>query len=293
MVKLHHDRLGRTIIEATERGAVRKSTTEWEWDVSGDCEVPQAVELRSRPSANHRRFVRHVIIRRGTATSLTLLMHVQCRKCRNCLRRKANMWVARAMHEYREATRTWFATFTLRPEEHYRMQARGLARAEMRSLITTELSASDVAKLQTIETEKELTLFFKRVRKSTGNRSLRYLLVRENHKSGLPHFHALLHESGEVPIRYAVLERNWTLGHSKFKLCDDERSAYYVTKYLHKANEGRVRASLGYGRHQAPVKTPDGHRERKRTVNSTPGAATEREEENSQKGVATNSRLFS
>lgn len=152
------------------------------------------------------------------------------------------------MHEVREARRTWFATFTLRPEAHYIMQARAMLRAEQRAIVTKELSSDDAIEMQANEVGKEITLFLKRVRKAAGVSSLRYLLVREKHKSGLPHYHALIHESGEVPIRYKVLEDNWNWGFSKFKLLEDERAATYVTKYLGKSNDGRVRASIGYGR---------------------------------------------
>lgn len=134
------------------------------------------------------------------------------------------------------------------------MQSRAMVRAAQRSTVVKELTSEDAFEMQANEVAKEITLFLKRVRKQVGVGQLRYLLVREKHKSGLPHYHALIHESGETPIRYKVLEDNWTLGFSKFKLLDDERTATYVTKYLGKSNDGRVRASLRYGR-AAPENT--------------------------------------
>lgn len=249
MGSLHHDRLAAIIINASAQGAERKSATLWEWDVSGNCSAPKPVELYGRPSADHRNRLRNIVVKRGTKTSLRLILHTRCRKCRNCLRQKKRMWLARAMHEIRAAERTWWCTFTLRPMEHYNMQARGLLHAESRSIPMKELSAADASRLQSNEVAKELTKFFKRVRKQAGSRSLRYLLIRENHKSGLPHYHAFIHEVGDVPIRHAVLTQNWRLGFSKFKLLSNsEQAAAYATKYLNKADEGRVRASIRYGR---------------------------------------------
>ena len=42
-------------------------------------------------------------------------LHVACRKCENCLRRRAAMWRIRSYAEWRRASRTWLCTFTLRP----------------------------------------------------------------------------------------------------------------------------------------------------------------------------------
>lgn len=160
------------------------------------------------------------------------------------------MWIARAMHEIRVAERTWFATLTLAPEHQYRLQSEGLLAAAARSIPTKELTAREVEVLQWKAVQREVTKFLKRVRKAIGMGSLRYILVQEKHKSGLPHYHLLMHECDPgQPIRYDVLRTQWKLGFAKFKLVgDDQRAAFYVCKYLAKANEGRVRASLGYGR---------------------------------------------
>lgn len=242
-----HDRIGVVIKNATAQGAVRKSATLWEWDVSAGCSQPRQVELWGRPSATDGR--RYIGVKRGTAHLLQLVLATPCRRCKNCVDRKARMWIARAMHEIREANRTWFATFTLSPRNHYVMQSRALLAKSARSIPISELSPDDVITAQSNEIGKELTKFLKRVRKQAGSRSLRYLLVREDHKSGLPHFHALIHECGDLPIKHKVLSENWTWGFSKFKLIEEgERAAYYSTKYLNKVDRGRVRASLNYGR---------------------------------------------
>jgi hypothetical protein len=138
------------------------------------------------------------------------------------------------------------------------------------------------------ECSKEITLFLKRVRAtaavdhrqsarladacaaSKGSRCkchpinqfrvpLRYLLVAEAHKSGLPHYHMLISEFEESrPVRARHLKTNWRLGFSDVKLVaqdDGTRPAAYVAKYLAKSAIARVRASVGYGQHIADNET--------------------------------------
>lgn len=94
---------------------------------------------------------------------------------------------------------------------------------------------------------QEIDRYLKRVRKSGA--PFRYLLVSEAHKDGFPHFHLLVHEAA-LPLTKRLLESNWRLGYSQFRLVNnsDPRSAFYVCKYLAKSAQTRVRASKGYGR---------------------------------------------
>lgn len=99
---------------------------------------------------------------------------------------------------------------------------------------------------------------------------------------GRPHFHMLLHEvvqgslvhgyptaaiqngeSGEyLRSKYragntwregvfvkdnAFLRTQWTFGFTKFQFAENERAASYLCKYLNKASDARIRASVGYG----------------------------------------------
>lgn len=108
---------------------------------------------------------------------------------------------------------------------------------------------------------------------------------------GRPHFHLILHEqvagavfagsiddadagidNGEIvrrkertpdgwaPFLFAADEafarRAWCLGHSKFKFCRDARAAHYICNYLYESDQARMRASLFYGRREAP--SPNG-----------------------------------
>jgi uncharacterized cysteine cluster protein YcgN (CxxCxxCC family) len=100
----------------------------------------------------------------------------------------------------------------------------------------------------------EMTTMLKRLRKQLWlPHSLRYLLVTERHKSGLPHFHALIHESGEIAITHRQISYAWSLGFTNVKLLDGEaRAAWYIVKSLAEADHARVRASLQYGRVDRP-----------------------------------------
>lgn len=107
---------------------------------------------------------------------------------------------------------------------------------------------------------------------------------------GRPHYHMLIHEqeagalvlgnahsvliagvkdgemerrmiktrSGWKPAVFAAddafIRTQWKLGHTKWQLAEDARSAAYVCAYLNKALEVRVRASQGYGVERPPPK---------------------------------------
>ena len=118
------------------------------------------------------------------------------------------------------------------------------------------LSPHDQFMERMTEIGREVTLYLKRVRKESGAR-VRYLLVAEAHKTGLPHLHILVHEaSPDMPVRHKTLEGQWKLGFTRFKLAHDVKTASYVCKYISKALLARVRASLRYG--QGEAERPEG-----------------------------------
>lgn len=95
----------------------------------------------------------------------------------------------------------------------------------------------------------EITRYLKRIRKQSSA-PLRYLCVMESHKSGLPHYHMLVHEQDPaLPVRHKLLTDQWLLGFTVWKLCPlgDVRAATYLCKYLSKSTAARVRASVRYG----------------------------------------------
>lgn len=62
-------------------------------------------------------------------TSYYVDLEVPCRMCAACLAARRNLWAYRAKVEHAEAARTWFGTFTLRPEEHFKAVASLMLRA--------------------------------------------------------------------------------------------------------------------------------------------------------------------
>lgn len=175
-------------------------------------------------------------------------MHVKCRKCKNCLKARSVLWSNRAKIERSLSSRTWMGTLTLNPtSQHITLNQTRVRLAkggtDYEALTVEEQFAEHVKTIGV-----EITKYFKRVRKSTGA-PIRYLLVAEHHKSGLPHFHCLVHErSPDTPVRHASLASNWRLGFEHFKLVHSSKGVSYVTKYLTKSAAARVRASLYYGK---------------------------------------------
>lgn len=174
-------------------------------------------------------------------------MLVPCRQCEACLRRRAAHWRLRAYSEWRAANRTWFGTLTLTPEFHFRVKARAALQMQKNGDDFDALPQEAQFLARHREISKEITLYVKRIRKESGA-ELRLLCVTEAHKSGLPHYHMLVHEVGAASvIRHAVLSKHWRIGFSNWKLVDTAQAAGYVCKYLSKSNLARVRASVAYG----------------------------------------------
>jgi len=256
--------------KALARGGQVKTPISTEWDVSGRCERPVHREIGARPFRGHK------VVSTfssddgwgvltgpsncdyGPQNSYFVDLVVKCRNCPQCLRERAWGWRVRMKQELHASYRTWLCTFTLSPEAHERManQARMICsrrRREDFELMT--LPEQFIARHNQIQ--KEFTLMFKRMRKA--GLKFRYILVCEMHKSGLPHYHMLLHEFSDN-IKYAKLKEFWRLGFSNFKLVDDhEKAAMYAAKYLTKSKLARVRASLRYG---SPLAVPIAKREK-------------------------------
>ena len=178
-------------------------------------------------------------------------LEVPCRKCEPCLRRRAAHWRMRANSEWQAASRTWFGTLTLRPEIQFRVTAE--ARLYWAKALQPEDRDFDAFPPERQFAErhaiisKEITRFVKRIRESSGA-ELRLLCIAEEHKSGMPHYHMLIHEvSPAKSISKAQLEAGWKWGFSHWRLVKDGRAISYVTKYLSKSMMARVRASIEYG----------------------------------------------
>lgn len=250
---LDHTQLRDLIVRAwTEGQGIRPGVMRSLWDMGGSCTDPVGVELHARPSAPWRfagdriEVDKYITVAAGHATPLTLTMLVRCRKCDACRRYRSRLWAARAMAETKASARTWFGTLTLAPEARYRLLAQVSARMTRGGVDFERLAPIDKFREYAAEGGKELTLFLKRVRKESGA-PLRYIAVTEEHRSGDPHWHLLIHETHALtPVRKSVLGPQWRLGYSQWRLADTG-SARYVCKYLAKTCMARVRASLSYG----------------------------------------------
>lgn len=244
---------------------------EVEWDCSGNCmqsrtlfQAEVAIDLLShlKREAAARRAARAVAEALGADVGpddikvrvkprpigMKVSVHVRCRECRNCLEMRARMWSWRAVSEWEASERTWFGTLTLRPAAHDRYRLLAQRAGDVRANDFDLLTMDEQLLARHRQIGSELTLFLKRVRKNSGAQKLRYLLVMEAHKSGLPHYHLLVHQApGDASISYDSLRNAWNAGFSKWNLVHGKRAAIYCCKYLAKSSLARVRASLNYG----------------------------------------------
>lgn len=217
----------------------------WRAKYAANCSSPVIVHKTGRRLTRKGKSVHTVTVNPETHP-LLVEYEVPCRKCENCLRRRAHHWRLRALSEIRAAPlRTWFGSLTLSPEQHDRVLNACRHVANQNGDDFDTFSAESQFKARHACISREITLYAKRLRKQTGV-ELRFLCVAEAHKNGLPHYHMLVHEqTGTIP--HAVLKQQWRVGFSHWKLVKDPRAAGYVTKYLAKSSLARVRASLDYG----------------------------------------------
>lgn len=251
--KAHHRQSLLSIAaKAADLGASRsvhdRAHSGMQWHASGSCEAPVFVQLRSVEDGSmseHQAFLSDGVT--SVTKSLYLDAYVRCRRCPACLRARAALWRCRAIVETEMSQRTWFGTLTLRPEAHFNITSRARLRLAHNGLDFDALDASGMFAERHRIISGEITRFVKRVRKNSGA-DIRLICVAEAHKSGLPHYHLLIHERpGSSPVRHSCLTRAWQLGFTNWKLVSDGRAASYVCKYLSKSALARVRSSVQYG----------------------------------------------
>lgn len=270
-----------------ENGARMRSATTLEWNLAPKCESPVYREMTARPRPDGMvglaTDVRGVKVAHSDRRDIEF--DTRCRKCPPCLKQRAAYWRFRAQNETSCAPRTWFVTLTLSPESQFQMLLRASLRLQARGDEFDSLPPERQFVERHAEAGKEITLWLKRVRKEAAV-PLRYCLVAEAHKSGLPHYHLLVHEvraDCQVPAR--VLRSQWKLGFSQCKLVaqgDEAKSSAYVAKYLAKSALARIRASRGYGDETAQAKSILDHSfnsKLKREPSLTPPAKHELEKE--------------
>jgi len=265
-------------VKALQSGGETTGAVSTAWDLAGKCQNPIGRTLEGRPfraSTINKVFVSDdgwgVLngpqrVTYGPQTPYHVDLTVKCRRCPQCLKERAYEWRCRMAEEIRLSSRTWHCTFTLSPHGHEIMANRARVICHHRRREDFEqMSESEQFIARNRMIQAEFTLMLKRMRRGIAgvsgrrnkglvrNRTMhrmkfRYVLVLEKHKSGLPHYHMLIHEFRDN-IRYAQLKGLWCFGFSSFKLVDEgEKAAFYVAKYLGKSNLARVRASIDYGK---------------------------------------------
>lgn len=215
----------------------------FELDVSGNCSDPKGVPV----SVPHGKLPPdRPKVRVEKATHPTML--VRCRRCDGCRKAHRAHWWFRMTTEMGRAIRTWFGTLTFSAENQFRFECLTENRLRRGGTKISDLSTLERWRELTTTMYREVQLMFKRLRKAGAR--VRYLVVFEAHKSGKPHIHLLIHETG-LPVRHRALVEEWPHGFVVFKLVAEanEKAAGYVAKYLSKGEAiARVRASAWYGR---------------------------------------------
>lgn len=248
------NRVRRAIAAALDRGATkpvkfRKGTTNahtWATSYAANCSSPITVEQIGRRLTKGAKSV-HAVVMTGDGYVVNEI-EVPCRLCENCLRRRAAHWRLRALSETKAAVRTWFSTLTLTPDAHAQVAMALRLEAARNGDDFDALSPEKQFACRHFVICRELTLYLKRIRKDANSTDMRFLCVAEAHKTGLPHYHMLIHEGRSAPIKWATLSKKWRIGFSNHVLVTDPKQAGYVCKYLQKSSMARVRASLDYGK---------------------------------------------
>lgn len=256
--QIHHDRMVSLFVKALGHGAERVSVSHARWNISGDCEHPYWTLTWSRPRTGKDPFrPDHNFTFVGGKMTMFLDIGTRCRRCDKCRRARFLLWRHRAREEMRGGARNWWGTLTLNPSEQFRTLSVARHLAEQRAVPWDSLSPDERFTRHANASLIDVTKYLKRIRKESKV-PLRYLLVTEKHKSGLPHFHMLIHETELKPIRHKTLSTQWGHGFERWRLVqhDSVEPAAYVTKYIAKDALTRIRASLQYGREQPGIVGP-------------------------------------
>jgi len=225
-------------------GGRRVTATNFHWPLAGDCTNPFVTVYRSVPS-DPSKFYDFV---QGAPHTLHLEIETRCRECERCLRHRRLRWFYRMRDEIGASPRTWMCTLTAAPDWQHLWLSQARNHLARQGVDFDALEERERWGELLRHANKEITLYVKRLRKA--ELQFRYLCVTEQHKSGNPHWHMLVHETDiNRPVRWAALAGKWRAGFGEYKLVDNrQKGAGYVAKYLGKSLAARVRASEGYGK---------------------------------------------
>lgn len=228
-------------------GGTRSGPLSTTWDISGNgklrCLTPCKTELRFNQPLDD-----YIVGLAPDRTPQYIDLSTRCRKCANCLRLRGIHWSTRMTLECELAARTWFGTITLAPAYHDLIMWRAIRRNGFGGAGWDRLSNDERFAERHKEISRELTKAVKRLRQYSRG-PLRLVIVCEAHQSGLPHYHALVHETRlGAGVHERELRRAFPMGFSQWKLVEHGgKAAGYVSKYLKKSLLARVRASSDYG----------------------------------------------
>lgn len=151
----------------------------------------------------------------------------KCNKCIECRKQKQREWIVRLSEEIR-CNKYIFVTLTLSNESFLKLR---------------EICNGDENTIMT----KAHRLFLERIRKDTG-RSVRHWAITE-----LGEDTARIHLHGLYSCSKEIIEKNWKYGHVFIGSFVNERTIFYITKYMLKTSpkqknfQGVILSSSGLG----------------------------------------------
>ena len=251
-----HGHLSALVYDALAAGKLETADGTHIVRYSGDCQSPI------------------VIPQYASSGALFVSWLTRCRRCVACLKAKQFYWarVAKRWTQYTadQGRRTWFGTLTLTVDAQ--LDAVIAARADHGSPNAEwwhEANCDERFRLVRKVLVGWCKRYWKRLRKGRKRcercypkkpraegewdhppAKFKFFLVFERHKSGLPHMHWVLHETGDKILK-KHLQCEWPYGFTKVLLVkgdDVGRVGFYVSKYLGKAYQARQIASLKYAR---------------------------------------------
>lgn len=153
---------------------------------------------------------------------------VKCGKCMECRQQKQREWVIRLSEEVRQNPKCLFVTLTI-DDEHYNKLKENEHQNE-NDVCTTAMRR-----------------FLERVRKDTGKSLKHWCITELGGETGRIHLHGLLWST-----EYLIC-KHWQYGFTYIGQFVNERTVFYITKYMTKQNEydkhfvGKVLCSKGIG----------------------------------------------
>lgn len=172
-----------------------------------------------------------------SGTVRIVINRVPCRTCPACKERHRAHWWHRAKYEMTRWGKAWFVTYTYNQDARLERLYKATKSAGFQR---SDWQQEDLLKI----CGQDLTKSIKRLRKNNPDVEFKYLFVFELHKDGYPHIHGLIFTRA---LTKRDIEASWSLGFTKVKLVKSDEAIGYVTKYLNKDVQTRIRASLKFG----------------------------------------------